>query len=158
MFTCRRPPFVFCHSLRHSTLAFLVAAYWLLASCPLQAANPAVPFVDIVSPVSITPGSTGVIVTIRGAGFVASSVVHWNGVALLTTFVSPRELTATVPDALVAAVGLGTVTIISPAPGGRVVCQSGSSNTGGQFFLHHFSGHHRHDRRPEKQHRHHYFD
>jgi hypothetical protein len=42
MFTCRRPPFVFCHSLRHSTLAFLVAAYWLLASCPLQAANPAV--------------------------------------------------------------------------------------------------------------------
>jgi uncharacterized repeat protein (TIGR01451 family) len=59
-----------------------------------------------------------VIVTIRGAGFVASSGVHWNGTALATTFVSPRELTATVPDALVVAVGLGTVTIISPAPGG----------------------------------------
>jgi uncharacterized repeat protein (TIGR01451 family) len=116
MFTCRLP-FVFRHRIRHAVLAFLFVAYWLFASCPLQAAS-AVPFVDIVSPVSITPGSTGVIVTIRGAGFVASSVVHWNGTALVTTFVSAREMTATVPDAFVAAVGLGTITVISPAPGG----------------------------------------
>lgn len=72
MFTCR-PPSVFCHSVRHFTLAFLAVTCWLLASCPLNAANSAVPFVDIVSPVSITPGTTGVIITIRGAGFVASS-------------------------------------------------------------------------------------
>ena len=117
MFTCR-PPIVF-HHVRHSTWAFLVAAYWLLAPCPLRAFPPrAVPFVDIVPPVSITPGSTGVSITVRGAGFVSSSTVHWNGAALVTTFVNARELTAAVPDALVAAVGLGTVTVISPAPGG----------------------------------------
>ena len=116
MFTCR-PPFIFCHGIHHTTLALLAALYFFLACCPLQAAS-AVPFVDIVSPVSITPGSTGVIITIRGAGFVASSAVHWNGIALVTTFVNVRELTAGVPDALVAAVGLGTVTVSSPAPGG----------------------------------------
>jgi len=116
MFTCR-PPFILCHSIRHRALALLAVVYLLLACCPLQAAS-AVPFVDIVSPVSITPGSTGVIISIRGAGFVASSIVHWNGVALVTTFVNARELTAAVPDALVAAAGLGSVTVISPAPGG----------------------------------------
>ena len=116
MFTCR-PPFIFCHGIHHTTLALLAALYFFLACCPLQAAS-AVPFVDIVSPVSITPGSTGVIITVRGAGFVASSAVHWNGIALVTTFVNVRELTAAVPDALVAAVGLGTVTVSSPAPGG----------------------------------------
>jgi hypothetical protein len=115
MFKCR-PPFVFCHSLHHAVLTFLAAVYLFLACCPLQAAS-AVPFVDIVSPVSITPGSTGVIITIRGAGFVASSAVHWNGLALVTTFVNARELTAAVPDA-VAAVGLGIVTVMSPAPCG----------------------------------------
>jgi uncharacterized repeat protein (TIGR01451 family) len=112
-----RPPIFFHPAFHHSTLAFLAAVYLFLACCPLRAAS-AVPFVDIVSPVSITPGSTGVIITVRGAGFVASSAVHWNGIALATTFVNARELTATVPDALVAAVGLGTVTVISPAPGG----------------------------------------
>jgi uncharacterized repeat protein (TIGR01451 family) len=118
MFTCR-PPIVFRHSIRHATGAFLIAAYWLLNSCPLQALPPrAVPFVDIVSPASITPGSTGVSITVRGAGFVPSSVVHWNATALVSTFVSAREMTAAVPDALVAAVGLGSVTVISPAPGG----------------------------------------
>src|SRR6202166_786891 len=116
MFTCR-PPFIFCHGIHHTTLALLAALYFFLACCPLQAAS-AVPFVDIVSPVSITPGSNGVIITIRGAGFVASSIVHWNGVALVTTFVNARELTAAVPDGLVAAAGLGTVTVSSRAPRG----------------------------------------
>src|ERR1700722_7978033 len=116
MFTCR-PPFVFCHALHHAGLTLVAAFYLFLACCPLRAAS-AVPFVDILSPVSITPGSTGVIITVRGAGFVASSAVHWNATALVTTFVNARELTAAVPDAFVAAVGLGTVTVISPAPGG----------------------------------------
>jgi len=37
-----------------------------------RAANNPVPFVDIVSPVSITPGSTGVVLTVRGTGFVCN--------------------------------------------------------------------------------------
>ncbi|MBZ5643666.1 MAG: FG-GAP-like repeat-containing protein [Acidobacteriia bacterium] len=83
-----------------------------------RAANHPVPFVDIVSPASINPGSTGVTLTLRGVGFVASSAVLWNGVALSTTFVNAQRLTASVPDAFVAAVGLGSVTVSSPGPGG----------------------------------------
>src|SRR5271155_497495 len=91
----------------------LLSCALLLPSAPAIPSN-AVPFVDIVSPVSITPGSVGVTITVRGAGFVSSSVVHWNGTALSTTFVNAKELTATVPNSLVAAVGLGVITIVSP--------------------------------------------
>ena len=76
------------------------------------------PFVDIVSPVSITPGSTGVVLIVRGTGFVAGSTVLWNGTALVTTFATAQHLTAAVPDAFVAAVGLGSVIVTSPKPGG----------------------------------------
>jgi hypothetical protein len=82
------------------------------------AANNPVPFVDIVSPVSITPGSTNVTLTVRGTGFVSTSTVTWNGISLTTTFVSSDELTATVPNGFVAAVGLGSVLVVSPTPGG----------------------------------------
>ena len=77
-----------------------------------------VAYVDLISPVSIAPGSTGVTLTISGVGFLASSVVQWNGTALTTTFVSSKKLTASVPDALVAAAGLGSVTVVNPRPGG----------------------------------------
>jgi len=79
--------------------------------------NP-IAYVDLVAPVSITPGSTGKTLTIYGVGFLATSVVEWNGTPLTTTFVSSKKLTASVPDALVAAVGLGSVTVVNPRPGG----------------------------------------
>jgi uncharacterized repeat protein (TIGR01451 family) len=103
----RRPAFFF--FLLFSTLA--ASRLWAVPPKP-------VPFVDIVSPVSILPGSTGVTITVRGTGFVAASLVRWNGVALATTFVNARQLTAAVPDDFLAAVGLGTITVVSPAPGG----------------------------------------
>src|SRR5260221_9685109 len=84
----------------------------------VNAANNPVPFVDIVSPVSINPGSTAVTLTVRGTGFVSSSTIDWNGKSLSTTFVNSRELTAPVPDAFVAAVGVGSVTVTSAVPGG----------------------------------------
>src|SRR6202166_1116764 len=119
MFTCR-PPFVLSRPVRQATLDLVGAVFCALASYALHAGNSpsAVPFVDIVSPVSITPGSSGVIITIRGTGFVPSSVVHWSGTALDSTFVNAAEMTAAVPDAFVATAGLGTVAVFSPAPGG----------------------------------------
>ena len=84
----------------------------------VSAANNPAPFVDIVSPVSVNPGSTAVTLTVRGTGFVSSSTIDWNGKSLSTTFVNSRELTAPVPDAFVAAVGVGSITVTSPAPGG----------------------------------------
>jgi hypothetical protein len=82
-------------------------------------ANP-VPFIDIVSPVSVHPGSTGVVLTILGVNFISTSAVKWNGIALTTTYFTAKKLTAAVPNALVAAVGLGAITVVSPTPGGGV--------------------------------------
>src|SRR5271168_1947005 len=85
----------------------------LLAGSVEAAINP-VPYIQILSPVSVHPGTTGVTLTVLGAGFVATSVVKWNGIALTTTFVSATKLTAAVPDTLDAAVGLGSITVVNP--------------------------------------------
>lgn len=82
------------------------------------AANP-VPFIEIVTPISMSPGMTGVTLTVKGTGFVPGSLVIWNGSPLSTTFVSTKELSAPLPDTFVAAAGVGSVSVISPAPGGR---------------------------------------
>jgi hypothetical protein len=101
-----------------SLLCFLLATAFG-ASSAFSASNP-VPYVDILSPVSVHPGSTNVTLTLSGTGFVSASVVEWNGTALTTTFVSAKQLTAAVPDSLVAAVGLGSITVVNPTPGGRI--------------------------------------
>ncbi len=85
----------------------------LAAPILLAVPNP-VPYIDILSPVSVHPGATGVTLTVLGAGFVSTSVVEWNGISLTTTFVSAQKLTAAVPDSFVAAVGLGSITVVSP--------------------------------------------
>src|SRR5271163_420881 len=103
---------------RDLVVAVAIIALSGVLACPVFAANNPVPFVDIVSPVSVNPGTTGVTLTVRGTGFVATSTVVWNGTSLTTTFVSNKELTASVPNAFVAAVGLGSVVVVSPAPGG----------------------------------------
>jgi hypothetical protein len=55
---------------------------------------------------------------VNGTGFVAGSVVNWNGSPRTTTFVSSSQLTAAITAADVAAAGTGTVTVSSPSPGG----------------------------------------
>ncbi|GEM_PF-6661243 len=56
--------------------------------------NP-VPFVNQpLVPLTVAPGSGAFTLTVNGTGFVASSVVNWNGSLLATTFVSNTQLTA----------------------------------------------------------------
>ena len=107
----------FHHLLPRIVVYFVLVLFSSAPFLPAAQAN-AVPFVDIVSPVSITPGSVGVTITVRGTGFVSGSIVYWSGAALTTTFVNAKELTAAVPNSFVAAVGLGTITVVTPAPGG----------------------------------------
>src|SRR5882762_8180942 len=94
----------------------LILCGTIFAGRVFAAGNP-VPFVDIVSPVSINPGAIGVTLTVRGTGFVSTSIVEWNGTPLTTTFLSNKLLTASVPDAFVAAVGLGSITVVTPGLG-----------------------------------------
>jgi len=82
--------------------------------------NPA-PTIQSLSP-SPVPAGAAFTLTVTGANFVsgfhgfwfptvAITTVQWNGSPLLTTFVSPTELTAAVPASLVAQPGTATITL-----------------------------------------------
>ena len=83
--------------------------------------------VDLISPVpvalslapsSATAGSSGLSLQVLGSGFVAASVVNWNGAPRTTTYVSATQLTAAIPAADLATPGMAAVTVTSPVPGG----------------------------------------
>jgi hypothetical protein len=77
-------------------------------------------------PDATAPGGPAFTLTVNGAGFVAGSVVNWNGSPRATTFVSNSQLTATILASDIATGSTAAVTVVNPSPGGGV------SNT--QFF------------------------
>ncbi|MBI1749119.1 MAG: hypothetical protein HY234_02460 [Acidobacteria bacterium] len=71
-----------------------------------------------VSPSSFAPGSGPASITVRGNGFTASSVVHWNGAPLNpTTFTSATQLDATVPNSLLVGGPPAQVTVVDSVLG-----------------------------------------
>ena len=81
-----------------------------------QGPNP-LPVLSALSPSRAVVGAPSTIAVI-GSGFVASSVVQWNGAHRPTTFVTSSQLQATLSAADVAAMGTGQVSVLSPTPGG----------------------------------------
>ncbi len=83
--------------------------------------NPA-PAITTISPAAAVTHASATTVTITGTGFVSTSAVHFGADTLVTTYVSPTQLTAVIPTADLGIVGSVTVTVVNPTPGG------GSSN------------------------------
>jgi hypothetical protein len=75
-----------------------------------------------VTPTTVNAGGPAFTLSVRGALFVASSAVQWNGSARPTTFVSSTQLTAQISPADIAASGTAQVTVLNPAG------QGGTSN------------------------------
>ena len=99
---------------------FLNNGYNRAATSPavtVVAAPPSVPVVSSLSP-SMAIAGMGLTLTVNGSGFTAASVVHWNGSARPTTFVSSTQLRATIANADVASVGTAQVSVTTPPPGG----------------------------------------
>jgi hypothetical protein len=69
-------------------------------------------------PASKLVGSAAFTLTVNGTNFVPNSVVNWNNAALVTTFVSSTQLTASVPASGLTTAGTASVTVTNPAPGG----------------------------------------
>ncbi|MCC7366140.1 MAG: PASTA domain-containing protein [Dehalococcoidia bacterium] len=76
------------------------------------------PSVSAISPTSATAGGADFTLTVTGANFAAGSKVFWNGFQRTTTFGSATSLTATITAADIAESGSGSVTVVTPAPGG----------------------------------------
>jgi hypothetical protein len=94
------------------TLVFVAAA------CVAQN-NPAPVVFQPLTPDHIAPGTVNpVTVTVRGANFVADSIVNWNGSPRTTTYVSKSSLRAVINPTDVAATGTGAVSVTNPLPGG----------------------------------------
>jgi hypothetical protein len=79
--------------------------------------NPA-PTVTSILPTSAILGSGAFTMTVNGTGFLASSVVNFNGVARTTTFVSATQVTAAILAGDVNTAGSFPITVTNPTPGG----------------------------------------
>src|SRR5258706_2465332 len=91
----------------------------LLSSAVLaQSANPIPMLYQPLVPTSVEPGSPDLTLTLSGTGFVPTSVVKWDGIALQTAFINSSKLVANVPASNVASPGTASITVFSPAPGG----------------------------------------
>jgi hypothetical protein len=89
----------------------------------LPLVNP-VPAIDYTLPGALVTGSPSIQLFVYGTGFVAASVVQWNGQALSTTLnggetASGDELlVASVPSSLLANAGTAIIAVFNPLPGG----------------------------------------
>src|SRR3982751_3906225 len=104
----------------------MLCAVTCLAACggggggdkqPVDDGNPA-PTISALSPATIDVGNPDLTLTVRGAGYVAGSVVRWNGKDLATSFASATSLTAKIAAADLAIAGSAQVSVSTPAPGG----------------------------------------
>jgi hypothetical protein len=108
-----------CNSRQRSSETLLAVLLLSIFSlwCPTAGAIPTVnpvPFISNMSPVSVAPGGADFTLTVNGANFVNTSTVNWGSTALTTTYVSAKQLTATVTASLIASGGTGWVTVSSP--------------------------------------------
>ncbi len=75
------------------------------------------PVLSSIAPSTATAGGPGFTITATGNGFVATSVIRWNGNAVPTTFVSATTLRAVVAPSLLTSPTTGTVTAFTPGGG-----------------------------------------
>ncbi len=95
--------------------------FLLAVAIPARAVNPT-PFISQpLFPAALAPGGPAFVLTVKGTGFVAGSVVNWNGSALTTTFVNSGELKAAVPSANITSPGAASVTVSSGGVSSNVV-------------------------------------
>jgi len=101
-------------------ILLFVSFFSVLAGCSdddSKAVN-AAPVLASVSPASATAGGAAFTLTATGSGFLVTSMVHWNGAARPTTFVSTSQVTVAIPATDLATAGTAQVTVVTPAPGG----------------------------------------
>jgi uncharacterized protein (TIGR03437 family) len=97
--------------------ANVIAATYTPGTVAIQPPNP-LPALTSLNPASVTAGSGGIILTVNGSNFLATSEVRWNGNPRTTAFVSSTQLTATIPATDLATAGTANVTVVNPLPGG----------------------------------------
>ena len=89
----------------------VLGACAVTANAQLAVAPALVPMISGLSPASATVGGSTFTLTVNGADFASGAIVKWNGTPLTTTFVNSIQLTATVPNTLITAIGTAGITV-----------------------------------------------
>jgi hypothetical protein len=76
------------------------------------------PTLTSISPVSLTGGGSGAVLTLHGADFVSNTTVRWNGLDRETTYFSATEVRGTLTEDDLGSAGQFEVTVVNPVPGG----------------------------------------
>ncbi len=77
-----------------------------------------VPVISLISPSATFAGQLSFNLQVLGQNFTPISVIQLNGQALNTTFISPGQLKAVVPQSTLAQAQTLSITVITPPPGG----------------------------------------
>jgi hypothetical protein len=80
--------------------------------------NNPVPVLDTILPSSKTRGDTTFTLNVTGSGFVNGSLIRWNGLDRITTFVSSSSLSADIAAADIQTAGVFPISVFTPGPGG----------------------------------------
>jgi len=109
-------------TVERSTLGVALAAIFALAGCNDYGntfQSPTGAAISFLAPSDANAGGPDFTLTVTSTsgGFVAQSVVQWNGKTIATTYVSATQVTATVPAALIAKPGTAFVNTLQPHSG-----------------------------------------
>lgn len=80
--------------------------------------NNPLPVAISMSPTAATAGDLSFMLTVSGSNFINGSTIRWNGVALVTSYVSSTQLTAIVPATNIATAGTADISVFTTTPGG----------------------------------------
>lgn len=86
----------------------------LILSAGLAAAQTTAPVVSFVTPTGVFSGGPEFTLSVVGSNFAQGAAVLWDEAALVTSFTSSAQLTATVPATLIAAAGNHNITVRNP--------------------------------------------
>jgi len=119
------------------TLAALLAVLFLLPGCnntlnPFCGSARPVPMIGSLTPstVNFTQVEQGVVLTVKGAKFVAASQVEINGKPLATSVLSDSQLKVTLTTGVISGSGAVNVVVNTPSGGsGDVGCSSGGNSS-----------------------------
>lgn len=93
---------------------------WEVTDCPAPPDCPCIggiPEITSLVPSTAVAGDPGFTLTVNGLNFRPDSVVRWDGVDLVTTYVTGIQLTAVVPAGDIVTDGTFPVTVFNPPPG-----------------------------------------
>lgn len=102
------------------TASIVVNSSQLTSNQVVFVINNPVPAISSLSPASVFAGTGPLTLTVNGSNFVSGSFVRLNGTPYPTTFVSSRQLTASISAIAVSSATTASVTVANPPPGGGI--------------------------------------